>query len=59
MKVSIIEDGQVIWMRDTKTHEGLACTNYVKDGTQQRIIAALVEALEQANGQLQLTNNVD
>ena len=59
MIVSIIEDGQVIWMRDTKTLEGLACTNYVKDGIQQRVIAALVDALEQANGQLQLANNVN
>lgn len=59
MEVSIIENGEVIWMRNAITTEGVACTNYLKDGTQQKIIAALEEALFQAKGQLKISNNID
>ena len=52
MRIEISEHGQVIWIRDTRTHEGLACTHYAKDGTQQRIIAALEDALNQASAEL-------
>lgn len=52
MRIELSENGQVIWMRDTKTTEGVACRNYVKDGTQLKIITALEDALSQANGEL-------
>ncbi|WP_208952585.1 Rrf2 family transcriptional regulator [Rahnella sp. ChDrAdgB13] len=59
MKVEISEGGSVIWMRDSVNAEGILSTGHVKDGTQQKIIAALEEALFQAKGQLALTNDVD
>jgi hypothetical protein len=59
VKVEISESGSVIWMRDSVNTEGILSTGYVKDGTQQKIIAALEEALFQAKGQLTLTNDVD
>ena len=59
MKVEISEGGSVIWMRDSVNEQGILSTGYVKDGTQQKIIAALEEALFQAKGQLALTNDVD
>ncbi len=46
-------------MRDTKTLEGLACTSYAKDGTQQKIITALEDALSQAKGELLCSNYTD
>ncbi|MHA0949552.1 Rrf2 family transcriptional regulator [Enterobacter ludwigii] len=45
MKIAIEQKGKVIWMRNTTTLEGIACKNYVMDGTQQRIITALEDAL--------------
>ncbi|BFT80925.1 hypothetical protein GVv1_17170 [Enterobacter pseudoroggenkampii] len=59
MRIEISENGQVIWMRDTKTLEGLACTSYVKDGTQLRIITALEGALVQAKGEHLCWDNTD
>lgn len=59
MKIAIEQNGKVIWMRDTTTLEGVACTNYVKDGTQQRIITALEDALAQAKGELLCWDNRD
>lgn len=59
MRIEISEGGEVIWMRDTKTLEGLACTNYAKDGTQQKIITALEDALSQAKGELLCSNHTD
>jgi hypothetical protein len=59
VKVEISEGGSVIWMRDSVNAQGILSTGYVKDGTQQKIIAALEEALFQAKGQLALTNDVD
>lgn len=52
MKVAIEVNGDVIWFRDDETLEGMACTSYVKDGTQHKIITALVGALNQAKGEL-------
>ncbi|BCT19804.1 TPA: Rrf2 family transcriptional regulator [Enterobacter asburiae] len=52
MKVNVEQNGETIWMRDNETFEGIACTSYVKDGTQQKIITALEDALNQAKGEL-------
>ncbi|HEE0042150.1 TPA: Rrf2 family transcriptional regulator [Citrobacter freundii] len=59
MNVSVIEGGDVIWMRDSETLEGIACTSYVKDGTQQKIITALEDALNQAKGEQLCWDNGD
>lgn len=59
MKVSIEVNGEVIWYRDSKTLEGMASLGYLKDGTQQQIIAALEDALFQAKGQMLLPDYVD
>lgn len=47
MKVTITEMEQCLWMRDSSTGEGIASKGYIKDGTQEKIIAALEEALLQ------------
>lgn len=59
MKVEISENGSVIWMRDDDSQEGIISLGYLKDGTQQRIIAVLENALIQAKGQLLLSQNVN
>lgn len=59
MNVSIIENEEVIWMRNAVTLEGIACTRYTRDGTQQKIIAALEDALYQAKAQLFLPENIN
>ncbi|MEF3108662.1 Rrf2 family transcriptional regulator [Raoultella sp. WB_B2P2-3] len=59
MKVAIEVNGEVIWFRDNETQEGMASLGYLKDGTQQKIIAALEEALFQAKGQTLLPDYVD
>lgn len=59
MKVTIETPEGVIWMRDAGTGEGMASRGYMKDGTQQKIIAALEEALFQAKGQAGLADYVD
>ncbi|EKT7902186.1 Rrf2 family transcriptional regulator [Klebsiella oxytoca] len=51
MKVAIEVNGEVIWYRDNETLEGMASLGYLKDGTQQKIIAALEGALNQAKGE--------
>lgn len=51
MKVAIEVNGEVIWYRDSDKQEGMASLGYLKDGTQQKIIAALEDALTQANGE--------
>jgi hypothetical protein len=58
MKVAIEVNGEVIWYRDSDKQEG-ASLGYLKDGTQQKIIAALEEALFQAKGQMLLPDYVD
>ena len=59
MKVAIEVKGEVIWFRDSDKQEGVASLGYLKDGTQQKIIAALEEALFQAKGQMLLPDYVD
>lgn len=59
MKVSIEVNGRTIWYRDEEKLEGMMSTSYIKDGTQEKIIAALESALFQAKGQMQLADNVD
>ncbi|HCB9326927.1 TPA: Rrf2 family transcriptional regulator [Klebsiella variicola] len=59
MKVAIEVNGEVIWYRDSEKQEGMASLGYLKDGTQQKIIAALKEALFQAKGQMLLPDYVD
>lgn len=59
MKVAIEVNGEVIWYRDSDKQEGMASLGYLKDGTQQKIIAALEEALLQAKGQMLLPDYVD
>ncbi|MFG0782415.1 Rrf2 family transcriptional regulator [Raoultella sp. TYF_8] len=51
MKVAIEVNGEVIWYRDSEKQEGMASLGYLKDGTQQKIIAALKDALNQAKGE--------
>ncbi|MBA6162774.1 Rrf2 family transcriptional regulator [Klebsiella variicola] len=59
MKVAIEVNGEVIWYRDSEKQEVMASLGYLKDGTQQKIIAALEEALFQAKGQMLLPDYVD
>lgn len=59
MKVAIEVNGEVIWYRDSDKQEGVASLGYLKDGTQQKITAALEEALFQAKGQMLLPDYVD
>lgn len=58
MKVLIEMNDEVIWYRDNSTPRGMASLGYLKDGTQQRIIAALEDALLQAKGE-SLSQNAD
>lgn len=49
------EVGALLWERrfkDGETPSGVYAVNYLKDGTQNQIIDALREALDQAHGQL-------
>ncbi|NIH31943.1 Rrf2 family transcriptional regulator [Hafnia paralvei] len=59
MQIKIINNGEVIWMRDSVTLEGMASRGYVKDGTQNTIIAVLKDALAQAEGELLCWNDSD
>ncbi|HEY3777611.1 MAG TPA: hypothetical protein VGL35_06095 [Rhizomicrobium sp.] len=54
LNVSIpAEDGSVLWsFQDGRTANGVHSTSYITDGTQQRIIDALLAALIQARAQL-------
>ena len=53
MKVCILsDDGALIWWRATEPAAGFTSDGYLRDGTQQKIIAALVEALAEARSQL-------
>ncbi|WP_420256473.1 Rrf2 family transcriptional regulator [Klebsiella pneumoniae] len=58
MKVAIEVNGEVIWYRDSDKQEGMASVGYLRDGTQQKIIAALEESLFQAKGQLNLPDDI-
>lgn len=59
MKVAIEVNGEVIWYRDNETLEGMASLGYLKDGTQQKIIAVLEDALNQAKGEQLCWNDSD
>lgn len=59
MKVAIEVNGEVIWYCDSDKQEGMASVGYLRDGTQQKIIAALEESLFQAKGQLNLPDDID
>lgn len=59
MKVAIEVNGEVIWYRDSETLEGMASLGYLKDGTQQKIIAVLEDALNQAKGEQLCWNDSD
>lgn len=59
MKVAIEVNGEVIWYRDSDKQEGMASVGYLRDGTQQKIIAAIEESLFQAKGQLNLPDDID
>ncbi len=53
MKVCVQDDaGAVIWSRTSDPARGLTAESYLHDGTQQKIIAALVDALAEVRGQL-------
>lgn len=59
MKVIIFKDSQEIWERDTHSKENCTSLSFIKDGTQQQIIAALEESLAQARAQQDLSYDVD
>ncbi|MCK6925395.1 Rrf2 family transcriptional regulator [Enterobacter roggenkampii] len=59
MKVEIKNGGEVIWARDSNSLEGIASRGYLKDGTQQKIITALEDALSQAKGELLCSDDAD
>lgn len=53
MKVCVQDDtGALIWSHTADPAAGFTAENYLRDGTQQKIIAALVDALAEARGQL-------
>lgn len=59
LKVTVSDKDDALWMRNSATLEGIASRGYLKDGTQQKIIAALEHALGQAQGELLCWNNTD
>ncbi|WP_235843607.1 hypothetical protein [Morganella psychrotolerans] len=54
MKVIVEHNGETIWCRDSESGEGMASRGYLTDGTQQKIVTALIDALTQANGEMSL-----
>jgi hypothetical protein len=57
MKVSVFADaGELLWSREINGDQssGLTSTNYLHDGTQEKIILSLRESVRQACGQLGL-----
>lgn len=59
MQVTVIENQEIIWGHNANSYDGIASCGYLKDGTQQKIITALEDALIQANAQLLSRNNGD
>ncbi|AHM75160.2 MULTISPECIES: hypothetical protein [Yersinia] len=59
MEINCIKDGRIIWMRNSAAPEGMTSNSYLKDGTQEKIIAALEEALLQAKGEQSCRNDSD
>lgn len=50
MKIQVLNDAdELVWERSPNA--GMTSSSYLHDGTQQQIINALSEALEQAEGQ--------
>lgn len=54
MKVKVEHNGKTIWCRDSESGEGMSSRGYLTDGTQQKIVTALISALTQANGEMSL-----
>ncbi|MGR7890443.1 Rrf2 family transcriptional regulator [Klebsiella aerogenes] len=55
MNVQIVsETGGVIWSYDNLSVSGIAAVEYTRNRVQEKIIAALEVALQQAKGQMQL-----
>jgi hypothetical protein len=52
MKVCVYSEGDLVWSRETEHAAGRTAECYLRDGTQQKIIDALVGALAEARGQL-------
>lgn len=54
MKVAISVAGQIVWSVENHNgcRSGTTSVDYLSDGTQQKIIDALVRALAEARGQL-------
>ncbi len=52
MRVTVEHNGEIIWSRDSENGVGMASRGYLADGTQQKIVTALVDALTQANGEM-------
>ncbi|EPK4062053.1 hypothetical protein LLI29_003114 [Morganella morganii] len=54
MKVTVEHNGKTIWCRDSESGTGMTSRGYLTDGTQQKIVTALIDALTQANGEMSL-----
>ncbi|WP_250208938.1 hypothetical protein [Morganella morganii] len=54
MKVKVEHNGKTIWCRDSESGTGMTSRGYLTDGTQQKIVTALIYALTQANGEMSL-----
>lgn len=54
-------DNKLLWAfgRKGAFTSGIACTKYLHDGTQQKIISALKAAILQAEGELSVSDNTD
>lgn len=52
MKVKVEHNGKTIWCRDSESGTGMTSRGYLTDGTQQKIVTALITALTQANGEI-------
>lgn len=52
MKVKVEHNGKTIWCRDSESGSGMTSRGYLTDGTQQKIVTALITALTQANGEI-------
>lgn len=55
MKVTVEHNGETIWYRDSESGAGMTSRGYLTDGTQQKIVTALIGALTQANGEMSLS----
>ncbi|WP_085456914.1 hypothetical protein [Escherichia coli] len=53
------ENNQLLWSYDTGSQEHIMNMIFIKDGTQQKIITALANALTHATSQVLLSNDVN